>query len=85
MRSAEIGKRLYWARSRAKLTVRALGELANLSPSTVTEIENAHHIPGADTLERLAGALKVEPCWLAYGTGRAPAGWRAGRSDTQID
>lgn len=68
MRSGSIGKRLFEARKRAELTVRALAEAAKVSPSTITEIEQAHHIPRADIIERLAHALRVEPGWLAFGT-----------------
>lgn len=79
MSTSEIGKRLFWAREQANLTVRALGKMANVSPSTVTEIENSHHVPRADMIEKLAAALKVERCWLAYGDGKPPKGWREER------
>ena len=71
----DIGRRLLWARQQAGLTVRALGEQAKVSPSTVTELENGHHTPRTDVVARLARALNVDPCWLAYGTGETPEGW----------
>jgi transcriptional regulator with XRE-family HTH domain len=74
VRSSAIGKRLFEARKRAELTVRALGEAAKVSPSTITEIEQAHHIPRADIIERLAYALRVDPGWLAFGTEEPSAG-----------
>lgn len=42
----------------------------------MTDVELGNRTPKTDTVERLAMALKVEPCWLAYGDGRAPEGWR---------
>jgi transcriptional regulator with XRE-family HTH domain len=55
------------ARERAQLTVRALAEAAKVSTTTIVDTEHGRRIPGADTLERLAVALHVQPCWLAYG------------------
>lgn len=33
-------------------------------------------VPRTDTVDRLATTLRVERCWLAYGDGKAPEGWR---------
>jgi transcriptional regulator with XRE-family HTH domain len=52
--------------------MQALGDKAGLSPSTVNLIEKGRQSPAADTTEKLARALKVDPCWLAYGTGSKP-------------
>jgi transcriptional regulator with XRE-family HTH domain len=75
MRTAGINERLYWARERTQLTVRALADAARVSTTTIVDTEHGRRVPGADTLERLAVALHVEPCWLAYGDGKAPDGW----------
>lgn len=62
-----LGARLRSARARAQLTVRELAEVAGVAFSAISEIEKGSRIPRADTLERLAVALRVEPCWLAFG------------------
>jgi len=80
-----IGERLKWARARSGLTVRALADLAGVSFSAVTEIELNKRRPRTDTVERLAVALKVAPCWLSYGDGSAPAGWTDEHSATGKD
>jgi transcriptional regulator with XRE-family HTH domain len=64
----DIGSRLKLAREHAQLTHRALGELADVATSTISELETyARHAPATDLVARLATALGVEPCWLAYG------------------
>lgn len=64
-----IGGRLFQARTEANLSMRALAEKASLSPSAVNEIEKGHKAPTALTTEKLAIALGLSPCWLAYGIG----------------
>lgn len=75
VRSKGIGQRLKWARQRAELTVRDVARATGVSPSTISDTELERRVPRADTLEKLAVALKVEPAWLAYGDGRAPHGY----------
>lgn len=70
-----IGARLKWARARAQLTVRSLADVAGVAFSAVSEIEKGERKPRADTLERLAVALKVPVCWLGFGEGPTPEGW----------
>jgi len=70
--SAGIGRRLHAARLKRGLSLVSLGQASKLSASGVNAIEKAHSIPGADTIESLARALGVDPCWLAYGTGNKP-------------
>lgn len=70
--SASIGKRLYLARSKRDMTMRELGSKAGVSDATVNYIEKGTQKPTADTIEGLARALDVDPCWLAYGTGITP-------------
>lgn len=75
MSSSTIGDRLKWAREKAGWTVRELAQRAGIAASSVTDMELGSRTPRTDTVERLAAALKVERCWLAYGDGRAPEGW----------
>lgn len=49
--------------------------MASVPNSSITEIEMGDRIPRANTLEKLANALKISPCWLTYGEGAAPDGW----------
>lgn len=68
MSFGEIGARLKLAREHAELTHRALAALANVATATLSELEGqARHEPGADMIARLARALGVSACWLAYG------------------
>lgn len=69
VRAQGLGCRLLEARQAADLTLRALGQKANVGHTTISDIEKGHHMPAADTIEALAQALGVSPCWLAYGIG----------------
>lgn len=64
-----IGERLFDARDRAGLTLRALGQKAGVSWSTIGAIEKGRQAATVETTERLAVALGVRPCWLAFGEG----------------
>lgn len=57
------------------MTIRAVAVRAGVASSAVTEIEQGARVPRADTLERLAAALKVAPCWLVFGDGPVPEGY----------
>jgi transcriptional regulator with XRE-family HTH domain len=72
MRCSDLGKRLYLARKRSGLTQRALAERSKVSETTIKDIEKERQVPAADTIERLADALKVRACWLAYGEEDGP-------------
>lgn len=72
-----VGSRLQQARERANLTVASLGIAARMSHQVVRSIEEGANLPLIDTLERIAAALGVSPCWLAYGTeGTEPFSFR---------
>lgn len=71
-RTQDFHRRLGAARARAELTYRDLGERAGIGHGRVSDLEHGNGMPGIDTLERLADALKVSPCWLAFGIGRGP-------------
>lgn len=63
-----FAQRLKSARRAAKLSHAALARLAGLaSRTTTTLLESREHIPRVDTVERLADALGVSPCLLAFG------------------
>lgn len=67
-----LPERLRRARTQAGLSMRALAKAAQTSDPNVLRIEGARVAPGIDTVEKLAKALKVSPCWLAYGVGPGP-------------
>lgn len=75
-KSSQAGVRLKWARAQAGLTIRDLAKKASVPNSAITEIELGNRIPRANTLEKLANALGVAPCWLVFGDGPAPEGWK---------
>ena len=64
---AALPGRLREARETAHMTQRGLGELAGLSSSHVSKIEDGHKVPSLATVLRLAAALEIAPCWLAFG------------------
>jgi transcriptional regulator with XRE-family HTH domain len=49
-----------------------LAQAANVSPSTIHDIEKDRRSPAIELVERLALALGVSPSWLAYGEGDGP-------------
>ncbi len=59
MRTTGIHQRLFQARERAQLTVRALADAAKVSTTTIIDTEHGRRVPGADTLERLAVASRT--------------------------
>lgn len=62
-----LPQRLLDARDRARLPMRDLATLAGCNNATIGKIENRQMTPAVDTVERLAAALGVDPCWLAFG------------------
>jgi transcriptional regulator with XRE-family HTH domain len=62
-----IGARLFAMRERRGLSRRALGKAAETSGTSILNIEDGRTIPRLDMVERLATALDVPPCWLAFG------------------
>jgi len=47
----------------------ALAKRSGVSNATINDIEKGRQLPAVDTVERLARALGVRPCWLAFGEG----------------
>ena len=63
------GARLHAKRQAAGLSLRELAESAGVSFETIRKCEAGKAVPKVDTCERLAVALGVAPCWLAFGAG----------------
>lgn len=63
---ATLAQRLKSSRQEAQLSGRALCAAAGLSRGMCGHIESGT-IPSIDTAERLARALQLSPCFLAYG------------------
>ena len=84
MGRSETGRRLLWAREQKRLTSRALAKLSGVSQGAISGLENGKHDAGTEIVEKLARALAVEPCWLAYGDqDKAPDWWIEGESDQE--
>lgn len=66
------GERLRVARLAKGLSMRDVARAAEVSVQAVSAMEAGRICPRVDTCERLAVALDVAPCWLAYGVGRGP-------------
>src|SRR5262245_566818 len=62
--------RLKKARKAAGLTGHALSLAAGLSHTATRNIEEQGTVPRIDAVERLASALGVSPCFLAFGVRR---------------
>lgn len=70
-----VGQRMEYARQASGLSIKELAVLALVHRNTVARIsEGRSRNPGAATLADLARALRVSPCWLAYGIGAGPPG-----------
>lgn len=72
LKSGELGARLKRARAARGQSRNALGKEAHLSHTAVGNIEDKGAMPSVSTVERLACALGIDPCWLGYGHGAAP-------------
>lgn len=72
LRCAGLAARLRTAREARGLSRHALGKAAETTGTTVQTIEDGLSMPGLDTVEQLAKALQVTPCWLAFGFGDGP-------------
>lgn len=70
--SYSVGPRLRLAREKRKFSMQELANKAEVAASTINHIEKGEKQPRGDTIERLAIALGVDPCWLLYGTGSKP-------------
>jgi len=59
--------RLGRARKAAGLSFASLAEASGLTSATVHALENGNNLPRIDTVEKLAHALNLSPCLLAFG------------------
>lgn len=73
-----VGARLNSARQARGLSIRAMAQLSTVSSTMVSYIENDRREPTVGMVRRLARALGVSPCWLAFG----PDGGRVRRNTT---
>jgi len=55
-----LSEAMHYYRKRLKITQEKLGELANLNPKYVGEVERCEKTISVDSLARIAGALKVD-------------------------
>ncbi len=62
-----FAERLRRRRKAAALTAGGLATKAGLGRNTLYGLESGARIPRVDTVEVLADALQVSPCWLAFG------------------
>lgn len=68
----DLGARVRTLRERRNLSLRALAELCDISPNTVSLIERGLSSPSVDTLQRLATGLRVSIASF-FETGEPPA------------
>jgi transcriptional regulator with XRE-family HTH domain len=71
-RAPNVGSRIRELRERSDLSLRALAEMCDVSPNTVSLIERNLSSPCVDTLQRLATGLGV-PITALFETGEPPA------------
>jgi len=72
MVSEGVGRRLYEARRARDMTMSDLGNKIKISGAAISLIEAGKRRVTTEIVEKLAWALNVDPCWLAYGTGSKP-------------
>jgi len=65
--SATFAERFKSARAAAGLSLKGMAIRAETSRRSVSLWEEGGATPRIDTVERLATALNVSSCWLAYG------------------
>lgn len=64
-----LGERLREVREARGLSMQSVELAAEVAANSVRNTEAGRSQPRLDTLEKLAKALGVSPCWLAYGFG----------------
>jgi len=70
--SPDVGSRIRDLREQSDLSLRALAEMCDVSPNTVSMIERGLTSPCVDTLQRLATGLRV-PITALFENGEPPA------------
>lgn len=84
-RAAQVGLRLTQLRAERGLSLRGLGGAAGITYEAIHKIERGAAMPRLDTAYRLAIALDVSPCYLAYGIEAPPRPSREGRKRVTHD
>lgn len=74
-----FGTNLVRVRKRAGISQEQLGLLASLHRTEIGHLERGERLARIDTLVKLAGALRVEPCDLLGGIGWTPGETASGR------
>jgi transcriptional regulator with XRE-family HTH domain len=70
--SYSVGVRLRQAREKRNVSQRQLADMTDIGATTINQIEKGKVEPRGSTIEKLAIALDVDPCWLLYGSGTKP-------------
>lgn len=68
-RIGELAARLKFAREHSGLSQNALAKAAGVARTMIGYIESGVTMPSVATIELLASALRVSPCWLAFAEG----------------
>jgi transcriptional regulator with XRE-family HTH domain len=68
-RIGELPARLKFAREQSGLSQNALAKAAGVARTMIGYIESGATMPSVATIELLASALCVSPCWLAFAEG----------------
>ncbi|MBL9005943.1 MAG: helix-turn-helix transcriptional regulator [Myxococcales bacterium] len=68
-RISELPARLRFAREQSGLSQNALAKAAGVARTMIGYIESGATMPSVATIELLASALRVSPCWLAFAEG----------------
>lgn len=71
--SVGLPARLAQLRQERGFSRRELGRLSRTSDNFVQMTETGATVPNIAKVEALAKALKISPCWLAYGVGQRDA------------
>ena len=79
-RIGELPARLRFAREQSGLSQNALAKAAGVARTMIGYIESGATMPSVATIEFLASALRVSPCWLAFAEGEPQP---ASRSTTE--
>lgn len=91
MEPTDFSHRLARALDEREVTQAGLAQHAGVTPSTVSHWVTGRREPDLDTINAVAGFLRVTPAWLAFGEGpmcseaEPPAATAEGATATQID
>ena len=69
--NSEIGGRVLSRRKELRLTQEGLSELSGISKNQISNIENGHSTPTADSIVKLSKALEVTPDYFLLGAAKS--------------